>query len=200
MYRASCILAGLALALILVTAAVTASADQRQERIQINADDGAYDMRTGVQTLVGNVRIVQGELDVRADEGRAYRTDEGLQRVELFGDPTTWRMRMEDGSIATGRSQQIIYDLIENQITMVGDARIEDSQGSFTGARLTYNLGTERIEGTGGVELVIEPGERRPRQDPDPAPEPVPEAEPEDDDSADEEPAPPPVDAPGNQR
>ena len=157
-------------------------------------------MRTGVQTLVGNVRIVQGELDVRADEGRAYRTDEGLQRVELFGDPTTWRMRMEDGSIATGRSQQIIYDLIENQITMVGDARIEDSQGSFTGARLTYNLGTERIEGTGGVELVIEPGERRPRQDPDPAPEPVPEAEPEDNDSADEEPAPPPVDAPGNPR
>ncbi len=148
-------------------------------------------MRTGVQTLFGNVRIVQGELEVRADEGRAYRSDEGLQRVELFGNPTTWRMRMEDGSIATGRSQQIIYDLLENQITMLGDARIEDSQGSFTGATLTYNLGTERIEGTGGVELVIEPGERRPRQAPETPPEP--EDDPNDTDAQ-------PVPAPGNDR
>ena len=195
MYRAICILAGLALALNLVTASITASADQRQERIQISADGGAYDMRTGVQTLVGNVRIVQGDLDVRADEGRAYRTDEGLQRVELFGDPTTWRMRMEDGSIATGRSLQIIYDLLENQITMIGDARIEDAQGSFTGATITYNLGTERIEGTGGVEFTIEPGERRPREGP--APESPTDTEAEDDsDRADEAPEPPPGDEP----
>ncbi len=195
MYRAICILAGLALALNLVTASITASADQRQERIQISADGGAYDMRTGVQTLVGNVRIVQGDLDVRADEGRAYRTDEGLQRVELFGDPTTWRMRMEDGSIATGRSLQIIYDLLENQITMIGDARIEDAQGSFTGATITYNLGTERIEGTGGVEFTIEPGERRPREGP--APENPTDTEAEDDsDRADEAPEPPPGDEP----
>ena len=193
MYRAICILAGLALALNLVTVSITASADQRQERIQISADGGAYDMRTGVQTLVGNVRIVQGDLDVRADEGRAYRTDEGLQRVELFGDPTTWRMRMEDGSIATGRSLQIIYDLLENQITMIGDARIEDAQGSFTGATITYNLGTERIEGTGGVEFTIEPGERRPREGP--APENPTDTEAEDDsDRADEAPEPPPGD------
>jgi len=187
MYRASCILAGLALALT----SIIASADQRQERIQINADDGAYDMRTGVQTLMGNVRIVQGELDVRADEGRAYRTDQGLQRVELFGNPTTWRMRMEDGSIATGRSQQIVYDLIENQITMIGDARIEDTQGSFTGATLTYNLGSERIEGTGGVELIIEPGERRPRQAPEAGPETPPAAEAEDKDAAPDSTPPP---------
>ncbi|TVS10974.1 MAG: lipopolysaccharide transport periplasmic protein LptA [Wenzhouxiangella sp.] len=182
MYRASCILAGLMLALT----AVTASADQRQERIQINAESGDYDMRTGLQTLVGNVRIVQGDLRVEADEGRAYRSDGELERVELFGSPTTWRMVMEDGSVTTGRSEQLNYDLQTGQITMIGDARIEDAQGTFSGASLSYNLGSERIEGTGGVELVLEPGQRR-EADP-PEPEPEPEDAPEDEDDGTDEP------------
>ena len=159
--------------------------DQRQERIQINADSGGYDMRTGVQELRGNVRIAQGELVVEADEGRAFNIDGVWQRVELFGDPTTWQMAMEDGTLTTGRSQQIIYDLTNDQITMIGEARIEDAQGSFTGATLTYNLVSERIEGTGGVELIIEPGERRSRRTPESESEPEPEHGPAD-------PAPPP--------
>lgn len=169
------------------------SADQLQERIQINADDGTLDMRTGVQTLVGNVRIAQGDFVVEADEGRAFRVDGEWRRVELVGSPTTWRMVMEDGGITTGRSEQLIYDLIDEQITMIGNARIEDAQGSFTGATLTYSLVTERIEGTGGVELMIEPGERRPRLPRGQAPEPEPEPEPVPNSGADgDETSPPP--------
>ncbi|MEE4638327.1 MAG: lipopolysaccharide transport periplasmic protein LptA [Wenzhouxiangella sp.] len=157
MYRATCFLAGL----ILTLGAYAQIPDQRQERIQINADSGGYDMRTGVQELSGNVRIAQGELVVEADEGRAYNVDGQWQRVELFGAPTTWRMVMEDGTETRGRSGQIIYDLTSDQITMIDDARIQDAQGTFAGATLTYNLVSERIEGAGGVELVIEPGDRR---------------------------------------
>ena len=163
MYRASCFLAGLMLSL----GAFAQLSDQRQERIQINADSGGYDMRTGVQELRGNVRIAQGELVVEADEGRAYNVDGEWQRVELFGEPTTWFMVMDDGSETHGQSSQIIYDLASNQITMIGDARIRDPQGSFSGATLTYNLVSEKIEGAGGVELVIEPADRPAPSDPE---------------------------------
>jgi len=156
MYRASCFLAGL----IVTLGALAQVPDQRQERIQINADSGGYDMRTGIQELRGNVRIAQGDLVVEADEGLAYNVDGQWQRVELFGSPTTWRMVMEDGTETRGRSEQIIYDLTSDQITMIDEARIQDAQGTFAGATLTYNLVSERIEGAGGVELVIEPGER----------------------------------------
>ena len=189
MYRANCILAGLGLALLMAVIPTASSADQRQERIQINADDGTLDMRTGIQTLVGNVRFAQGDFVVQADEGRAFNVDGHWRRVELFGNPTSWRMVMEDGGITTGRSSQLVYDLIDEQITMIGDARIEDAQGSFTGATLTYSLVTERIEGTGGVELVIEPGERRARPPRTETPEP--ETENDDGDEGSES-APPP--------
>lgn len=175
--------------------AAAQSPDQRQERIQINADSGDYDMRTGVQQLRGNVRIAQGDFVVDADEGRAFNVEGAWQRVELFGAPTTWRMVMEDGTITHGRSEQIVYDLTSDQITMIGDARIEDAQGSFTGATLTYNLVTERIEGTGGVELIIEPGERRIRQQTDAPGDPDSASDPGQDDADSEtetDPAPPP--------
>jgi lipopolysaccharide export system protein LptA len=115
--------------------------------------------------LEGDVRIAQGDLVVEADRGRAYNVDGQWQRVELFGAPTTWRMVMEDGTETRGRSEEIVYDLTSDQITMLGNAHIEDAQGTFAGATLTYNLISERIEGAGGVELVIEPGERRASDD-----------------------------------
>ncbi|MEE4297261.1 MAG: lipopolysaccharide transport periplasmic protein LptA [Wenzhouxiangella sp.] len=157
MYRVSCFLAGLIVSL----SAFAQVPDQREERIQINANSGGYDMRTGIQVLEGDVRIAQGDLVVEADRGRAYNVEGQWQRVELFGSPTTWRMVMEDGTETRGRSEEIVYDLTSDQITMLGNAHIEDAQGTFAGATLTYNLVSERIEGAGGVELVIEPGERR---------------------------------------
>ncbi len=156
MYRASCFLGGLILSL----GAFAQVPDQREERIQINAESGGYDMRTGVQELQGNVRISQGDLVVEAERGKAYNVEGQWQRVELFGSPTTWRMIMEDGTETRGRSEEIIYNLTSDQITMIGNANIQDAQGTFAGATLTYNLVSERIEGAGGVELVIEPGER----------------------------------------
>jgi lipopolysaccharide export system protein LptA len=156
MYRASCFLGGLILSL----STFAQVPDQRDERIQINADSGGYDMRTGVQELQGDVRISQGDLVVEAERGKAYNVEGQWQRVELFGSPTTWRMTMEDGTETRGRSEEIIYNLTTDQITMIGNAHIRDAQGTFAGATLTYNLLSERIEGAGGVELVIEPGER----------------------------------------
>lgn len=130
---------------------------KQNEPIQIDAESGEYDNRINAYKLFGNVRITHGQLTVTADEGFAYQTAGEDERVELFGQPTQWTMTMEDGSQATGQSDQIVYNLSQNIITMIGNARVQDNRGTFTGARLTYNLETEKTEGEGGVQVVIEP-------------------------------------------
>ncbi len=133
-------------------------AQSRQEGpIQIDADSGEFDNRLNAYKLFGNVKISHGQLSVMADEGFAYQTEGEDERVELFGSPTRWTMQMEDGTQATGQSDEIIYNLTQNIIVMVGNARVEDSRGVFTGARLTYDLETEKTEGEGGVKVVIDP-------------------------------------------
>lgn len=127
------------------------------EPIQIEAESGEYDNRINAYKLFGNVRISHGPLSVNADEGYAFQTEGEDERIELFGQPTQWTMAMEDGSQASGQSDQIIYNLTQNIITMIGNARVQDKRGTFTGSKLTYNLETEKTEGEGGVQVVIEP-------------------------------------------
>lgn len=129
----------------------------REGPIQIDADSGEYDNRINAYKLFGNVRIAHGNLSVVAEEGFAYQTEGEDERVELFGQPTQWTMTMEDGTQANGQSDQIIYNLSQNIITMIGNARVQDKRGVFTGQQLTYNLETEKTEGEGGVQVVIEP-------------------------------------------
>jgi lipopolysaccharide export system protein LptA len=163
----------LALAGALLALGANLAAEQPALPISIDADSGHLDVRTGAYHLDGNVTIVRGELTVRADQARSFSDDAGnVERVELYGSPTTWRDLLEDGSEVTGQSDEIIYDFTRNRITMVGSARIRNVQGDFSGSQLVYDLDTERLVGDGGVRLIIEPGaaERArptPRQDPD---------------------------------
>jgi lipopolysaccharide export system protein LptA len=125
--------------------------------IQINADRGEYDSRLNTHRLWGNVRIQHGTLLVLADEGTAYRAGDNDERIELQGAPARWTMTMEDGTEAEGESEQIIYNLNSEVITMIGQAQVRDHRGTFTGAQLSYSLVTETMIGEGGVELFIEP-------------------------------------------
>ncbi len=128
-----------------------------QGPIQIDADSGEFDNRVNAYKLFGNVTITHDTLTVRADEGFAYRNDDEDDRVELYGEPTRWTMVLEDGTEANGQSDKIVYNLSSNIIVMIGQARVQDSRGVFTGARLTYNVDTQTTEGEGGVQVVIEP-------------------------------------------
>ena len=152
-------IAALMMALPLAASAQEPEFDTASDQgpIQIDADSGEFDNRVNAYKLFGNVTITHGTLTVTANEGFAYRNEDEDDRVELFGEPTRWTMEMDDGTQAYGESKQIVYNLAKNIIVMIGDARVEDSRGVFTGARLTYNVDTQKTEGEGGVQVVIDP-------------------------------------------
>jgi lipopolysaccharide export system protein LptA len=143
--------------------------------IGVDADSGNLDVRTGAYQLSGNVTITRGALVVKADEARSFSDDAGnVERIELYGQPTTWRDVLEDGSDVDGESDELIYDFTRNLITMIGNARIRNVQGAFSGSKLVYDLDSQNLVGDGGVRLIIEPAtaERaRPGSQPQPEPE-----------------------------
>ncbi|HEY7905886.1 MAG TPA: lipopolysaccharide transport periplasmic protein LptA [Wenzhouxiangella sp.] len=153
----SFLIAGLLIALPLIASAQSDNPQSREGPIQIDADSGEYDNRLNAYKLFGNVRISHGGLTVLADEGFAYQISGEDERVELFGQPTQWSMVLDDGTEANGQSEQIVYNLTQGIIVMMGNARVEDSRGVFTGAKLTYNLESQKTEGEGGVQVVIDP-------------------------------------------
>lgn len=154
------------------------AAEQDEPDINVRADRGGLDVRTGASELLGNVVITRGELIVRADRALSFSDDQGeAERIELYGSPVTWRDRLEDGSEVHGESGELIYDFVRNRITMNTDARIRNPQGSFSGATLVYDLDTQNLDGDGGVNFVIRPGAR------DRAGRPAPPREPDDEET-----------------
>ena len=117
--------------------------------IIIDSDSNRYDLRSGLTRFRDNVRIQRGAMEVSADEGVVHQTDGRYTLIELFGNPTTWRDRLDDGSIVEGRAEHIKYDVVENVVTLTGNARLNHEQGEFTGEELVYDLDTESLAGRG---------------------------------------------------
>ncbi len=111
-------------------------------------------------SMMQAVRIERGDLVVNAESGTAFHVDGRYHRVELDGAPANWRMTTDEGDRIEGESNRIIYHLVDQQVIMIGNSRVREPRGSFSGQRLLYNLQTQATEGEGGIHMVIEPEAR----------------------------------------
>jgi len=130
--------------------------------IIIDSESNRYDMRAGVNRFEGNVTIARGPMRVNADEGTVRQADGRITEIELLGSPTTWRDRLDDGTLVEGEAERIHFDVIDNIVTLTGNARLEHERGEYTGDELTYDLDTESLAGraTGDgnrVRVILEP-------------------------------------------
>lgn len=129
--------------------------------VVIDADNSYYDLRAGVTRFEDDVSITRGPMEVQADQGVLRQVDGQISEVELEGSPIRWRDQLSDGSIVTGESRAMHYDVIANVVTLTGGAVIRHQQGEFTGDELVYDLDAESLAGrsTGNerVRVVIEP-------------------------------------------
>lgn len=128
--------------------------------IIIDSDTSDSDLRSGITRFSNNVTIQRGAMLVNADEGVVHQVEGRIAMIELFGSPTTWRDRLDDGSIVNGRANRIEFLVDENVVTLSGDARLEHEGGQFTGNQLIYDLDTESLAGRSSngnqVRVVIE--------------------------------------------
>jgi lipopolysaccharide export system protein LptA len=142
--------------LALMSLAATAEA-QQSGPVDVQAENFEHDDQRNASHLQGNVRIARGELVVNADEAFAYRGDNGYERIELFGAPVNWRTVTEEGGETTGRADQVVYDLLERTVTLIGAAYIEEPRGTFSGDRLVYDLDSQSPRGEGNIRMTFEP-------------------------------------------
>lgn len=129
--------------------------------IVIDSENSASDLRSGVTRFSGNVTITRGPMRVNADEGVVRQVDGEMTEIELTGEPTTWADTLDDGTVVTGRAERIHFDIVDNVVTLTGDALLQHEQGRYTGDELVYDLDTESLAGRGTngnrVRVVIEP-------------------------------------------
>jgi len=151
----------LVLLLCLLASAGWAKKSDREQPVDLTADQSEFDAETGFTLITGNVVIEQGSLEIHSDEARVFMQDGRMSRILLDGEPATWRQQLESGEWMDAESLQIDYDVNAEQILLIGNAVVDHPQGEITGDRISYDLAAEKLRGDsrngGRIKMRIDP-------------------------------------------
>lgn len=151
------------LAALAVAAPAHALKSDRDQPMEILAESTEAE-EVGDAVLTGNVSLKQGTLDVRSDKVVITRdADTEIERAVLTGDPATIRQDLDEGGTLNARARAIDYDMKRGVAVLTGDVVVVQPQGEIRGHKLTYDLATGKMTGTGTggeqgrVKMIIQP-------------------------------------------
>jgi lipopolysaccharide export system protein LptA len=152
----------LALAGLLAHGAAHAKTSDRDQPMELDADGQDCNVADANSKCVftGNVVIRQGTLDVRASRAEVVRVNGDVSQVVLTGSQATMKQQMDDGTMMNARADRIVYEPSKQILTLTGNFKIESPQGSNSGQKMVYNMGTGQMQSGGDgtrVRTVIQP-------------------------------------------
>ena len=140
------------LAAVLAAAPAWAKSSDRNQPMDLtsNTQDCMLADDDGPCVFTGNVRIVQGTLDVRAAKADVRRGGGDIRRVILTGSPARLKQQLDDGGTIDASASTVDYDLQTETVVFTGNAEInQPGRGTMSGGRIVYNMATGRVQGGG---------------------------------------------------
>ena len=125
--------------------ALALESDQAQP-MRITADQALRDEKKGVTVYKGNVRMDQGSLHVDADRITIYHDRESADRGIATGAPARLQQQPdpEKGPMHAS-ARRIEYLRASDQITLRGEASIEQDGSTVTGEKIEYFISEQRV-------------------------------------------------------
>ena len=120
--------------------------------ISIAADSTTADIRSETATYAGNVRVTQGNLNLRSDTLAIKASKGTIMRIEAKGNVV---LASPQGQ-ATGATA--LYDISQRVVRMTGKVVLAQGSNILRGTSLVINLATGRAElsGQGGSSGRVE--------------------------------------------
>lgn len=156
---------------LLASPAYAEKAD-RDKPINLEADTVTLDDIRKVSVYEGNVILSQGTIMLRADRVQVTQSAGALDKVVATGRPVSFRQKLDGREeFIEGYANRIEYEGTNNQLELIGEARLRRGVDELRGAQISYNANTEfyKVVGqadaqgpAGRVRAVIRP---KPRAD-----------------------------------
>jgi lipopolysaccharide export system protein LptA len=146
--------------------AVASSSDVHQP-INIEADRAELDQQKHISTYTGNVVLSQGGIKIKAATVKVFTQDGKLHRVTAEGNPVQFSQHREDEKDIHGVSQRMEYKTQPKHVLLLGKAELWQGNSHFSGERIDYDPGQEKViatgkgvgtsEGNGRVKIILHP-------------------------------------------
>jgi lipopolysaccharide export system protein LptA len=147
-----------AMALFFSCAAFAEQAD-RDKPIDLEADTVVVNDAKKTSTYTGNVILTQGTLVIHADKLVVREDDSGFQHGTSYGNPTTFKQKMEGkNEYLEGSGQRIEYDGRMDKLQLYTKAWVKRGEDIVHGEYIMYDAGAEYAEVIGGDSKAAAPG------------------------------------------
>ncbi|KRG66951.1 hypothetical protein ABB27_11765 [Stenotrophomonas terrae] len=136
-------------------------ASDRNQPMNIDAgqQSGTLD-GNGKTTLSQGVIITQGTLELRSAEAELYMTDGEIVRAVFIGKQAQLKQQLDDGTWMNAVADRIDYDIKAENLTLIGNYKVESERGTNAGQRMVYNTRSGAMQSGGDgtrVRTVIQP-------------------------------------------
>lgn len=147
---------------LLLAAALPAAAleSDRQQPINIDADQGSLDQKNQVTIFSGNVIVTQGSINLHADKVRLSKDAQGNQIINAEGRPVRFGQQLEEKGYVEGEGSRVEYSSATNVVKILGNAQVKRGGDLAKGEAISYNTRTEVYTVLGGKAAGAKSGKR----------------------------------------
>ena len=152
--------------LLFVTAPVSALDSDREQPIQIEADEAVRDEMVGETRYEGNVVLTQGSLRITADRIAIRHDAKGADAILATGQPARLvQQPAPEQAPVEASALRIEYRRSEDLVRLIDDAKIKQDGSILSGDSIDYIVSKRTVKaagnagsgGDGRVEVVIPP-------------------------------------------
>lgn len=153
----------LLLGLCLWVTSAQALDDDRNQPIRVKADSAERDDKQGITTYRGDVVIIQGSLNIRAQEVVQYGFN-SVDKIVAKGNPARLQQQPEpDKGVITAKGNHIEYTMATEIVKLETNAYVEQDGTEVRGDQITYDMTRQVVRASGAinssdrVEIIIPP-------------------------------------------
>ncbi len=131
-------------------AAFPLSTDKDQP-IEVEADEAELDDMNDVSIYRGNVIVRQGSIHMTGDVMTVYsKGGEALDYIIIEGNPATYQQLPDNSKVHDqARAQRMEYHETKNLVVLIRDAWVKQDTSTLVGERIEYNTELSRVKAWG---------------------------------------------------
>ncbi|ALG67617.1 lipopolysaccharide transport periplasmic protein LptA [Beggiatoa leptomitoformis] len=149
----------LGISMTMISHSVFALATDKDQPINITAEQATIDDLKGVAIYEGNVIVTQGTIRIEADKVTlTYTQKQTLDKVILDGNPARFKQRPDNSKEdLNAKASKMEYFATENRLQLTQNAEVWQGKDTFTGQRITYDTERGIIKANQKVQVTIQP-------------------------------------------
>ncbi|MEM5530672.1 lipopolysaccharide transport periplasmic protein LptA [Gammaproteobacteria bacterium AS21] len=136
--------------------------DDREKPMDASANNATLDDATGLTTLTGDVKVVQGSMNITASKLVIYKDKNGdVSKMIATGNPAFFSQQQQANQpVSKAWGSTMNYSVTKQTVTITGNARVEQLKDKFTGQKIVYHMDKALVQATGGkqrVKMILQP-------------------------------------------